>query len=632
MGGVVDINIVSRALNLALQIAAFASIQSLGSSPAAQSQTYTAKLLAHFFRSAMRLLNATTLRFEDFDGDDIPRYVILSHRWEQDEISYREMSKATKGGEIPSYHPIRSKQGFQKVYNFSRQALREGFEYIWIDTCCINKDSSAELQEAINSMFQWYQHAGACFAYLSDVCVTRHGGSSPNSRGEPEWIRSFKESLWFTRGWTLQELLAPRELSFFDQNWTRCGSAGELHQEIYEITGIDINEIITHSMEGERPWKLRVGRRMSWAAHRKTTRIEDRAYSLLGLFEINMPLLYGEGKRAFQRLQEEIMQVDEDVSILAWSCTSADTDFAPNGLAKWPTHFHNYSALVEGKNPRFAGNTLTMSQRGLQATLKIQRDVNEKMLAYVILADGTYTHKGYMETLVLPIMFLELTFSRSHVQNECVRFSDPLWVASTFIQGAKPEPLCFVRHLQAAESNRNGLGLSLSLTAWKDYIPTLTYPVQAQPGSRHFPAVLGGFMHTSDSKRKTFTLIIELSSRTEPPQKYVVVAEGPLNVSKVSGSMTVMVAQTTRAVDLNYASNLVRHRSTRRKLVPCNLYDQNGAVIPKTEIFQPQYFSSYWINSQENDPTEASQSRVLRGVLRTKTISAPSVDTVPRRT
>ncbi|KAI0540554.1 heterokaryon incompatibility protein-domain-containing protein [Xylaria digitata] len=569
----------------------------------------------------MRLLRAADLHFEEFEGDDIPRYAILSHRWEQDEVSYRDMFKATKAGEIPSYHPIWRKQGFQKIYNFSQRALREDFEYIWVDTCCINKESSAELQEAINSMFRWYQDSGACFAYLSDVSVAPGDANSPGDDAEPGWMNSFKESQWFTRGWTLQELLAPRQLIFFDRDWNECDAADALDQEIYDITGIDIREVSSHPRaeegeEGTSLQELQVGQRMSWAVHRETTRVEDRAYSLLGVFNINMPLLYGEGKRSFQRLQEEIMQVDDDVSILAWSCTSADADFAPNGLARWPTNFHRYTELVDGKNVLFARHSLTMTQRGLQATLRIQRDPNDKMLAYVVLANTIQFFSHKTQHLVLPILFLQHTPQRPHVKNDCVRFSDPQWVAFDFAQGAKLEPLCFVRHLQPADTRFYGDGLSLSADVWRDYVPVFTYPAQAQPGRRHFPAVLGNVVPSPDAKKKNCTLIIELKSRfTEPdaPQRYIVLVEGLLQGSRgLQSSLTVLVARVGGPVDLGYALRLVKRGSARRKLVPCELRDRNGQVIPGDEIVQFQYFPSYWVHGQGDDSAELSPARGAR--------------------
>lgn len=181
--------------------------------------------------------------------------------------------------------------------HFCDEAKRNGLKYGWVDTCCIDKKSSAELSEAINSMFRWYADADVCYAYLCDV----------------DSKESFANSQWFTRGWTLQEYLAPRRLIFYDRSWTAFGSRGVLTGKIQKITGIPI-----YATEPGRLKEYCVAERMSWASKRRTTRQEDMAYCLLGIFDINMPLLYGEGDRAFQRLQEEIMKVNADMSLFAW--------------------------------------------------------------------------------------------------------------------------------------------------------------------------------------------------------------------------------------------------------------------------------------------------------------------------
>jgi hypothetical protein len=141
----------------------------------------------------MRLLNTATLQLDKF-CQDIPDYAILSHRWEDDEVSYQDLqANKTQDG-----------AGYRKIQRCCEKALRDGYVWVWIDTCCIDKTSSAELSESINSMFKWYQAAAQCYAYLSDFEEVICEGS--------RWHPSFRDSLWFTRGWTLQELLAPREM------------------------------------------------------------------------------------------------------------------------------------------------------------------------------------------------------------------------------------------------------------------------------------------------------------------------------------------------------------------------------------------------------------------------------------
>jgi hypothetical protein len=183
---------------------------------------------------------------------------------------------------------------------FSREAV------IDLSRCCIDKTSSAELSEAINSMFRWYEKAETCYAYLSDV---------PDGAGlVPAQVRArFAASRWFTRGWTLQELIAPRYVLFFSRHWKYFGTKESLCDQISAITGIDTDTLLGAGLE-----HVSVARKMSWASCRNTTRIEDSAYCLLGLFDVNMPLLYGEGQKAFQRLQEEILRSSHDYSLFAW--------------------------------------------------------------------------------------------------------------------------------------------------------------------------------------------------------------------------------------------------------------------------------------------------------------------------
>lgn len=183
-----------------------------------------------------------------------------------------------------------------------RLARQRDLSYAWIDTCCIDKSSSAELTEAINSMFNWYKKSAICFAFLSDL-----------SASEDEVQKNeFWRCRWFTRGWTLQELIAPEKVEFYDQRWQWSGTKKSLQRKLSAITGIDLEILEDSNLLSTIP----VARRMSWASRRKTSRVEDRAYSLLGLFDVNVPLIYGEGPKAFIRLQEEIMKQKNDLSLV----------------------------------------------------------------------------------------------------------------------------------------------------------------------------------------------------------------------------------------------------------------------------------------------------------------------------
>ncbi|KAF8854996.1 HET-domain-containing protein, partial [Acephala macrosclerotiorum] len=238
----------------------------------------------------MRLLNTKTHTLHTFFGKAIPKYAILSHRWEDEEVLFQDLESG-RGRKMP---------GYAKIRGCCARASRENFEYAWIDTCCIDKSSSAELSEAINSMFQWYKDSQVCYVYLSDV----------DGRGNEEQVLSeFAKSVWFDRGWTLQELLAPNNVVFYDRSWRYVGTKNTLEQPIAEITGIQ--RLFSYG-------NACIAEKMSWASRRETTRIEDEAYCLMGLFGVNMPLLYGEGAKAFKRLQQEIIKSSDDESIFTW--------------------------------------------------------------------------------------------------------------------------------------------------------------------------------------------------------------------------------------------------------------------------------------------------------------------------
>lgn len=238
----------------------------------------------------MWLLNVETRDLESFQSSEIPAYAILSHRWTDDEPSFKDVQKKRW-----------DEKDYLKLELCRQQAVKDGFQYIWIDTCCIDKRSSAELSEAINSMYNWYTRAAVCYVYLFDV----------GTDSQP-WI----QSQWFTRGWTLQELLAPQKVEFYDMAWERLGDKIDNSTQISRRTGIPLEALREFDQKA-----FTIAQRMSWAKNRCTTRSEDRAYSLLGIFDVNMPLLYGEGGgKAFYRLQEEIMKTSTDPTIFAWSC------------------------------------------------------------------------------------------------------------------------------------------------------------------------------------------------------------------------------------------------------------------------------------------------------------------------
>ncbi|UPK93097.1 hypothetical protein LCI18_004032 [Fusarium solani-melongenae] len=246
----------------------------------------------------MRLLHTTKITVVEFIGAP-PPYAILSHRWEDEEVTLRDLENG------------RSQQmkGYKKLRKSCTLASDHGFEYIWIDTCCIDKSSSAELSEAINSMFKWYQDAEICYAFLSDVFTSTRAPTTSR-----QGLHEITASQWFTRGWTLQELIAPRAVHFYSQQWDYLGSRNAAAEAIQLSTGISTGVLLGQDLLG-----ISIYQKMGWASTRTTTRPEDMAYCLLGIFDVNIPLLYGEGKKkAFQRLQEEIIKKSTDLSLFLW--------------------------------------------------------------------------------------------------------------------------------------------------------------------------------------------------------------------------------------------------------------------------------------------------------------------------
>ncbi|KAI0512989.1 heterokaryon incompatibility protein-domain-containing protein [Xylaria bambusicola] len=291
--------------------------------------------------ASMWLINVESMKLEEFTPPDLPTYAILSHTWEDNEVTFREFKKRKYD---------KNKAGFVKIKKTCQLAAAKSIKYVWVDTCCIDKSSSAELSEAINSMFDWYRLSAVCFTYLSDLPAS-----------------SILVCRWFTRGWTLQELLAPDILEFYDREWNFRGRKTEsvVMQQLSTMTGIHNMEVFRNR---DAIRKTVVGERMSWVSKRQTKRLEDIAYCLLGIFQVNMPMLYGEGMRAFQRLQEEIIKSSTDMSLFCWRGT--ENEFLCRGiLAHSPAEFatyhetsqnlrdnydQTYSSYLKGSLPEFS--------------------------------------------------------------------------------------------------------------------------------------------------------------------------------------------------------------------------------------------------------------------------------------
>lgn len=333
----------------------------------------------------MRLINARTGWLREFNQDDPPPYAILSHTWgaKHNEVTFQDVEKYQKISKEYPLSPystvVSSKFGYKKLKGCCRQALRDGINWVWADTCCIDKASSTELSEAINSMFKWYRQSVVCYVHLSDVSDHQEDFSKAGS--------AFRSSRWFTRGWTLQELLAPRKVQFYTGDWNYIGQMSE-GSRLVEVVS-EVTSIPPGFLEGQNLLLANVAQKMSWAVQRSTTRKEDMAYCLLGLFDVNMPLLYGEGGRAFRRLQEEIMKNTFDHTLLAWGILpwhegySEDEERDYALLADSPADFSNCGSLVRCR-PRIWEHHETayqMTNRGLQIELPLRQTSSGKWLA-----------------------------------------------------------------------------------------------------------------------------------------------------------------------------------------------------------------------------------------------------------
>jgi Heterokaryon incompatibility protein (HET) len=320
----------------------------------------------------MRLLEARTLQVKSFnDQSKTPKYAILSHTWGEDEVEYHEM--------ISSPEEAKRKPKFDKVRHSAQQAIADGFDYLWVDTCCIDKSSSAELSEAINSMFLWYKRAQVCYVHLADVTTQLLDGWKDGEDDISPWTATFVGCRWFTRGWTLQELIAPRRLVFYTKDWRRIATKRELCQTIARHIGIPSPVLL-----GADPRRELVAERMSWASKRSTSRIEDMAYCLMGLFDVNMPLLYGEGERAFLRLQQELIKFNNDRSLFCWAAKEASPTTFRGLLARSPAEFESFCEYELGS----IYGRFEINQSGLEIALPLKPIPSDDDEFYAIVVES----------------------------------------------------------------------------------------------------------------------------------------------------------------------------------------------------------------------------------------------------
>ncbi|KAH7348423.1 heterokaryon incompatibility protein-domain-containing protein [Rhexocercosporidium sp. MPI-PUGE-AT-0058] len=377
---------------------------------------------------------------KDLFGDAIPDYAILSHTWEADteEVTYRDMTDGTGKNKI----------GYKKIRFCGAQARRDGWEYFWVDTCCIDKTNSVELQEAINSMFRWYQEAKVCYVYLSDVHLEVN-----DNLGK----LVIQESKWFKRGWTLQELLAPHEVKFYDSNWRLIGDKESFCPIISSITGIGVNCILD-SLEVRREMYFT---RISWVEDRETSKAEDIAYCLMGILDVYMPLQYGEGEsKAFERLQHALVKRTSSSSLLAWGlsfdqCISTGPDLwsifprsikRQNILAQSPKRFSHQLVLESVATLRDRNKAWVHTNRGLKVELMLVEKAD-----WCIIADEKGTPQRHdLAIAILPftrpgnsfecpgVLLSGNSLDRTYNRISCPKGHPSVMVPARLVSQAKP--------------------------------------------------------------------------------------------------------------------------------------------------------------------------------------------------
>lgn len=285
-----------------------------------------------------------------FINDKI-KWVIFSHRWGEAEPVYEEVKE----------NKLSDKPGHKKLRNFCEVAHGEHHaEFVWSDTCCINKKDSTEYARSIRSMYRWYANAPLCVAYLVGTIN----------------ISDLERDVWFTRGWTLQELLAPKKLKFYNKNWHPLTNIGndkespEIAAQIERATTISPDDLRHFSPADRLTQKYEISKRMRWAALRETTVAEDRAYSLMGIFSVSLYIDPGEGQeRALWRLMEQILQFSNSPEVLNWAGNPArETSLSSSAF---PSRVACFSGSNDAGTIHRYDEELSMTPRGLRVDLLV---------------------------------------------------------------------------------------------------------------------------------------------------------------------------------------------------------------------------------------------------------------------
>jgi hypothetical protein len=325
----------------------------------------------------MRLLHFDQfgkLVLTDFRGKTIPPYAILSHTWGDAEVVFEDLGNSD----------YEERDSYQKIEFCANQAAQDQLQYFWVDTCCIDKWNRPELSNAINSMFRWYKAAARCYVYLPDVSVS----TTAETYKQSAWEAAFRASRWFTRGWTLQELIAPQSVEFFSREGQRIGDKASLEQLLHEITGIPRTVLQNCPLD-----KFSIAERKTWAAKRETKEEEDLVYCLLGILNVSIPVSYGEGiERALGRLQAEEEAATGAPSIIPYSRNDQFVG-RESQLTDLEAHlFKDRQTTTTGiVGPGGTGK----SQLALELAYRVRQEIKSCSVFWVDAGDMESLHQGY---------------------------------------------------------------------------------------------------------------------------------------------------------------------------------------------------------------------------------------------
>ncbi|KAK4498320.1 hypothetical protein PRZ48_010978 [Zasmidium cellare] len=352
----------------------------------------------------MRLLNVHSLQLEKYDDiEETPEYAILSHRWSKNEMRFGHFQgadwdtlrkSAIDGGKEDEI-------GIAKILSACAVTKSFALDYLWIDTCCIDGSSSTEVTQAINSMFRWYQRASVCLAYLFDVSTdTSELGHMIDrrlyARKKTQILRigPFEDSQWFRRGWTLQELLAPPELVFYDHAWRRIGVKTDMTKQIQAATRID-PKYLTGDFED-----ASIATKLSWVSDRTTTLPDDMAYCMVGILGVSMDTRYGEEERAFMRLQELLIEKVADDSIFAWTDPTLSPSQGLGLLAPSPACFRN-SSKIHSRGPNYNRKTQPPQITSLGLRLSAPAGLSALSKRHVLFLDCWEAERGSLHAVTI---------------------------------------------------------------------------------------------------------------------------------------------------------------------------------------------------------------------------------------